>query len=238
MKKFWNKENKKPNKKQAESDTLEIPIYEIEIIITGPKIPQINLDHITVSTFDLSVTELKVAGREEKVIDDDGNEAIQQSPEIVFYLRVNSKNADAKVQSISLVNALLPHLHLIVSKCISIEKENIIGEMSNGTKYFKKLAYELICFTPEVLTKENLDYEEYRKELEQIQKRHLDEIAELKTNYKDRLSSMEEPYKVREKQQRDAINTLMSENFDLLFKIPQQRNWALKEALKKLNPMN
>jgi len=224
------------SKKKPTTDTLiELTQFEIEIIVLE-KIPQLDVEHITVSTYDQSVTQLRIPplqSKEEK----DGVERNVQHPEIIFNLKVMTKTGEQHLENISLVKALLPSFHLIASKCVSIEDESVIGEM-NGTKFYKKLVYDLVCLTRDTLIKTNLDYEEYRKELEALRKKHVAEIEELKEDYKKWKTTMEEPYKDREKQIKNALEKSQTEVMNLLFVLPQQRNAVLKEAIKKLNPMN
>ena len=224
------------HKKTADQDEIEITKFDIEIIFLD-KVPQLDLEDMTVSTFDLSVTELRIPPIQTREIGKDGKEKLIQHPEIIFNLKVPSKSSESKLENISLSKALLPHQHLNVAKSISIDSENVIGEIG-GVKYHKKLVFDLVCLTRENMLKTNLDYEEYRRELDLVNKKHNDEIEELKTSYKRWKETMEEPYKDREKQLKDALERAQTEVMELLFKLPQQRNETLKEAIKKLNPMN
>ena len=230
---FKSKKTKKSRAKKGDTSEIEVAQYEIELICLDP-IPHLALTTLTITTFDLSVTQLRIDASETIEEDESGKEVKKQTPEIVFYLKIPSKVENSNLESISLNDAKLPEFHLLASKCNPIESEMVIAE-TDGTKYFKKLVYDLVLMPPETLRKLNMQYMEYRQEIEDIKSQSMQHEEDMRKTYKESLQKNEKSNLQKEEWLRTTLDKLNSENLELAINIPAKRNELIKGVIKKMN---
>lgn len=232
---FGNLPKQEKNDENDSDSEIEIAQYEIDIIALE-RIPRIETDYLTIKTFDLSVTQLRIPPVEKTITKPNGQKDIQQRPEIIFNLKTRGRNTETtEYESISLGQAILDrvHFHVLASRAIEINEQHITFEAPDGIRLFKRLVYDLIVLPKMELIKSNSDYEDYQRDLDRINKNHRKELEEAQENYRKRLSIAEQDHAEREKTLRKNIDNLQQELMEALIDLPQKRNALLKEALKK-----